>query len=85
MEEWMGPPLPEDAHKDHPLYWKQVKGGLFEEDFFWREHQRWLADAGYMLRPRYREDWKPSWLQSGKATYQCEDGKSMLVRHDPPM
>ena len=79
MVEWPGPPLPEDAHQDHALYWRNVKGGLFEEDFFWREHQRWLADAGYMLRPRYRDDWQPSWLESGKATYQCEDGKSILV------
>ena len=85
MVEWPGPPLPEDAHQDHALYWRNVKGGLFEEDFFWREHQRWLADAGYMLRPRYREDWQPSWLKSGKATYQCEDGKSILVSDDPLM
>ncbi|TFK92748.1 hypothetical protein K466DRAFT_201477 [Polyporus arcularius HHB13444] len=78
MNELIGPPQKEDPHKDHPLYWENTKGGLFEEDFFWREHQQWLADAGYMLRPRYREDWEPSWLKSGKANYQCEDGKSIL-------
>ncbi len=79
MNELISPPQKEDPHNDHPLYWRNTKGGLFEEDFFWREHQQWLADAGYMLRPRYREDWEPSWLKSGKANYQCEDGKSILV------
>ncbi|RDX54870.1 hypothetical protein OH76DRAFT_1478385 [Lentinus brumalis] len=78
MSEWPGPPRKEDPHKDHPIYWKNMKGGLFEEEFFWREHERWLADAGYTLRSRYREDWQPSWLKSGKPHYQCEDGKPML-------
>ncbi|TFK92746.1 kinase-like protein [Polyporus arcularius HHB13444] len=71
------PPRKEDPHKDHPLYWKNIKGGLFEDEFFWREHQRWLADTGYMLRPHYREDWKPSWLGSKKIYFQCEDGVIM--------
>ncbi len=75
------PPRKEDPHKDHPLYWKNIKGGLFEDEFFWREHQRWLADTGYMLRPRYREDWQPSWLGSKKIYFQCEDGVIMTVRY----
>ncbi|RDX54887.1 hypothetical protein OH76DRAFT_1478401 [Lentinus brumalis] len=65
----------DDPHKDHPLYWTNTEGGLVEEEFFWREHQQWLADHGYMLRPRYRQDWQPSWLKSNKLYFQCEDGK----------
>lgn len=34
---------------------------LSEAECWWRDHQVWLAEQGYMLRPRYRPDWKPSW------------------------
>ncbi|RPD52335.1 hypothetical protein L227DRAFT_582116 [Lentinus tigrinus ALCF2SS1-6] len=78
MTDYSRPPRKEDPHKDHPLYWKNVEGGLFECDFFWREHQQWLADAGYMLRPRFREDWQPSWLNTNKLYFRCEDGNSPL-------
>ena len=29
------------------------------------EHQKWLEEKGYMLRPRYRPGWVPSW-ENGK-------------------
>ncbi len=77
------PPRKEDPHKEHPLYWKNVEGGLFEHEFFWRDHQRWLADAGYILRPRFREDWQPSWLKSKKLFFQCEDGQTTVVSFVP--
>ena len=79
MDEYLDRLGEEDPHKGHPLYWKNVKGGLFERDFFWREHQRWLVDAGYMLRPRFREDWQPSWTGTNHLYYRCEDGKSTFV------
>ncbi|RDX54886.1 kinase-like protein [Lentinus brumalis] len=72
------PPRKEDPHKDHPLHWTTVEGGLFEHEFFWRDHQRWLADAGYILRPRFREEWQPSWLKSKKLFFQCEDGQTTV-------
>ncbi|KAI0358579.1 hypothetical protein OH77DRAFT_1578883 [Trametes cingulata] len=28
---------------------------------WWRDHEPWLAERGYALRPRYKKDWKPSW------------------------
>ncbi|TFK92728.1 hypothetical protein K466DRAFT_480092 [Polyporus arcularius HHB13444] len=73
------PPPKDDPHKDHPLYWKNFDGGLLEYEYFWRDHQRWLADAGYMLRPRFREDWQPSWVKSKKLWFQCEDGETTIV------
>ena len=73
------PPQKEDPHKDHPLYWQNTEGGLLEPEYFWRDHQQWLADAGYMLRPRFREDWQPSWLKSRKLWFQCEDGDTTAV------
>ncbi|EIW62637.1 uncharacterized protein TRAVEDRAFT_34025 [Trametes versicolor FP-101664 SS1] len=35
---------------------------LSEAECWWRDHQEWLAERGYLLRHRYRPDWKPSWL-----------------------
>ncbi len=74
-----GSPPEEDPHKDHPLYWRNFEGGLLEPEYFWRDHQQWLVDAGYMLRPRFREDWQPSWLKSNKLWFQCEDGDTTIV------
>ena len=45
---------------------------------FWREHQVWLESCGYMLRPRYRPGWEPSWLTSGKNPRSCEDGLTLV-------
>ncbi|KAL1945766.1 hypothetical protein VTO73DRAFT_1768 [Trametes versicolor] len=35
---------------------------LLEAECWWRDHQEWLAERGYLLRHQYRPDWKPSWL-----------------------
>jgi hypothetical protein len=32
---------------------------------WWRAYQPWLELRGYLLRPRYRQDWIPSWEQKG--------------------
>lgn len=55
-------------------------GGLRDHEFYWRERQAWLAEQGYMLRPRYRPDWKPSWHDSGQFFFDCEDGHAPTVR-----
>lgn len=34
---------------------------LTKAECWWRDHQGWLAERGYMLRPRYRPGWEPSW------------------------
>ena len=54
-------------------------GGLVKTELFWRDRQPWLAESGYMLRPRYRHDWEPSWLKSKTNPYFCEDGRSPPV------
>ncbi|KAJ7583111.1 hypothetical protein C8J56DRAFT_953088 [Mycena floridula] len=50
-------------------------------EFVWVNLQLELEEAGYRLRPRYRRDWKPSWLPgerlAGQPSYECEDGLSM--------
>ncbi|KAF8480691.1 hypothetical protein JB92DRAFT_3085892 [Gautieria morchelliformis] len=41
---------------------------------FWIALQPWLASCGYMLRPRYRPGWVPSWLGTNQDRFECEDG-----------
>ncbi|CCL99642.1 uncharacterized protein FIBRA_01662 [Fibroporia radiculosa] len=55
-------------------------GGLLTSEHYWRDRQEWLEQRGYMLRPRYRPDWKPSWEGNKKVWFVCEDG----LYHDHP-
>jgi hypothetical protein len=56
-------------------------GALDEHELWWRDHQKWLQECGYMLRPRYRPGWVPSWKDKPELFYLfCEDGQLMGVR-----
>ena len=55
-------------------------GKLDDHEVSWRDRQQWLSEHGYMLRPRYRTDWKPSWLGTDKSYRDCEDGQRTVVR-----
>lgn len=76
----------EGAFASHPLHYNTVLGGLFDDEYFWRNHSKWLADLGYKLRPRYQEDWQPSWLKddANKHILECEDGESTMVSQYAP-
>ncbi|KAJ7179552.1 hypothetical protein C8R46DRAFT_1160102 [Mycena filopes] len=37
--------------------------------------------CGYMLRPRYRPDWVPSWQGKDMSSVGCEDGLRLQVRY----
>ncbi|OCH94858.1 hypothetical protein OBBRIDRAFT_788858 [Obba rivulosa] len=56
---------------------KRDKSGLVENELYWRDRQKWLEEKGYLLRSRYRPDWKPSWEGTKKMSFQCEDGLLM--------
>ncbi|TFY71464.1 hypothetical protein EVG20_g1532 [Dentipellis fragilis] len=44
----------------------------------WAKVQPWLQSKGYMLRPRFRQGWVPSWRGEGKVQVtHCEDA----IRH----
>ena len=76
----MSPPTGvESTAKPDPLSKDVLKGGLFKSEYFWRDHQSWLADMGYMLRPRYRQDWEPSWVKTKESYFLCEDGQATVV------
>jgi hypothetical protein len=55
-------------------------GGINEVETWWVERQQVLERAGYMLRPRYRPGWKPSWEGTNKFYFHCEDGQNAGVR-----
>ena len=58
-------------------------GGIDETETWWVERQEALERAGYMLRPRYRPGWKPSWEGTNKFYFRCEDGQNEVVSVDP--
>ncbi|KAJ6516594.1 hypothetical protein C8R47DRAFT_1172841 [Mycena vitilis] len=44
---------------------------------YWRDHHDWLKESGYLLRPRYRPGWIPSWQNDPhKVPSLCEDAWS---------
>lgn len=45
----------------------------------WRRRQPWLQSRGYMLRPRYRPGWVPSWRTTGANPIDCEDSVDIGV------
>ncbi|EIW83434.1 hypothetical protein CONPUDRAFT_102207 [Coniophora puteana RWD-64-598 SS2] len=51
---------------------------LGEDELWWAERHQWFKDNGYELRQRYAPDWIPSWRDSKKPFYHCEDGYPML-------
>ena len=49
----------------------------------WRGRYEMLEKEGYILRPRLRPGWTPSWLQSGTNPLDCEDGQLLPVGPTP--
>lgn len=46
----------------------------------WAHIQPWLQSKGYLLRPRFRPGWKPSW-PNGAPAYKVESCEDSL-RHE---
>ncbi|KAN0108957.1 Protein kinase-like domain containing protein [Russula decolorans] len=46
----------------------------------WRDRQPFLESKGYMLRPRLRPGWTPSWLSTGRRFFNCEDSVRLPLR-----
>lgn len=45
----------------------------------WVSYQPYLLSKGYNLRPRYRQDWVPSWETNRQNPHDCEDRGDTLV------
>ena len=54
-------------------------GDLDEFERWWVDRQEALEQAGYMLRPRFRPGWQPSWAGTDKPYYEFEDGQAIKV------
>ncbi|KAH9913054.1 uncharacterized protein B0H18DRAFT_1097494 [Fomitopsis serialis] len=59
---------------------RKPPGSFTTAEYYWRDRQRWLKECGYLLRPRYNPDWKPSWVGTDKDWYTCEDSLIPLGR-----
>ncbi|KAF8267529.1 kinase-like domain-containing protein [Lactarius quietus] len=46
----------------------------------WRDRQPFLESKGYMLRPRLRPGWTPSWISAGKHFKDFEDSARLPLR-----
>ena len=46
---------------------------LSSHEIVWRDRQPFLESKGYLLRPRLRAGWTPSWLATGRPRFYCED------------
>ena len=66
---------------DDPVPGRQP-GGIGKTERWWIERQEALEQAGYMLRPRFRPGWQPSWTGTNKLFLNFEDGHSMKVSVD---
>ncbi|CAL1706317.1 unnamed protein product [Somion occarium] len=65
-----------DSHVTHTLE------ELSADEIYWRDHQVWLEAQGYMLRPRYRPNWVPSWKgEPNPDFFRIEDSQTLGARH----
>lgn len=52
---------------------------LSDDEIRWRDRQQFLESKGYMLRPRLRPGWTPSWLRNGTYWRRAEDSVRLPV------
>lgn len=53
---------------------------LLSAEIEWKDRYTALASQGYLLRPRYRPGWSPSWRGTNLDPTYCEDSVNILVR-----
>lgn len=62
---------------------ERTNEGLFDltdGEKWWRDRSDLFEQHGYMLRPRFRPGWKPSWLGTNLHPLSCEDSYNLGVR-----
>ncbi|KIJ27330.1 hypothetical protein M422DRAFT_784939 [Sphaerobolus stellatus SS14] len=55
------------------MRWPDFEKLLTQDEEFWRDHQEFLEQRGYLLRPRYCLDWIRSWKGTGIYPGNFED------------
>lgn len=53
--------------------------GLSPFEKMWMRRRTQLSDHGYVLRPRYAQDWRPSWIGTNNDPFYCEDSIMSMV------
>jgi hypothetical protein len=53
--------------------------GLLPAEEWWVDRHEFLKEQGYLLRPRYRPGWKPSYYKRYENDFAFEDGHYLLV------
>ncbi|TDL14472.1 kinase-like protein [Rickenella mellea] len=53
--------------------WAEGRFSLIKCEVWWRDHADVLESHGYQLRPRFRPNWKASWLGTDRIPAFCED------------
>ena len=66
---------------DDPIPGRQP-GDIGKPERWWVDRQEALEQAGYMLRPRFRPGWQPSWTGTNKQFLDFEDGQRIRVGVD---
>ncbi|KAJ3846558.1 hypothetical protein EV368DRAFT_88825 [Lentinula lateritia] len=54
--------------------------GLDESEEWWIGHFEYLKEHGYMMRPRYRPGWQPSYIPGSFGSLYAEDAQRTPVR-----
>ncbi|KIJ27339.1 hypothetical protein M422DRAFT_236142 [Sphaerobolus stellatus SS14] len=55
------------------MRWPDLDNPLTKDEEFWRDHQQFLQQRGYLLRARFRPGWKASWLGTGLSPWDFDD------------
>ena len=65
----------------HEVEEGRVRGStaLTPEEVYWRDHQVWLEQSGYMLRPRYHPTWVSSAPGGKDVAFLYEDSVRIRV------
>lgn len=61
----------------------QLRATLTPAEQEWKDKVPFLEAHGYRLRPRYRDGWKPSWIDRDVEMEMCEDWYPLPVRCNP--
>lgn len=71
---------PEQAER-YAKYTEQGNWNLLSYEVFWRERFDFLKDRGYILRPRFKPEWTPSWIGTNRHPNFCEDSIRSMVQY----
>ncbi|KAJ7684164.1 kinase-like domain-containing protein [Mycena polygramma] len=69
-----------DGHNDQYPIPPEAEGLLKEGEVFWRDLQPWLQQLGFTLRPRFRREWVPSWLNVPGRLSKVPEDQWQLIR-----